>query len=333
MGILATDILIKSMFEASLADLRKNNWILWDIFDGLANDSLSKQDYGNKETAQAVDWFLGNDIQVYLNNRVDTPRFPCITVVRLSSREMTERASLADAELEYEIDPGGITQEVQKRYDNFTPSAYNLAAGQVTLPANSTTHKMFVGQFLVSNISGKAYLIRKVIDLSNFLIAAGTNDDFTNCYIAPPTSLWNLQKELVFLDEQFAIGLHTESNLSQALWMRQLAQYCVLRYKEAYLERRGFELSTFNVGDITQNPHFNGTEMVWSCMMSLSGQVQADFIKYAAPRLEGVRSGIFIVDGPKTPPQYLNEVENQGWAMESDEKKKGRRRRRKGDLE
>jgi hypothetical protein len=319
MGILATDILIKSMIEGALADLRKNNWILFDIFDGLADDPMSKNDYGHKEVERAIEWFLGNDIQVYLNNRVDTPRFPCFTVVRLSSREMTDRASLSDDSMESEIEPRGITKQAQKVYQTFTPKAYNPADGTVTMPDGTITNNVYVGQFLISKKSGKAYVIRKVTGLPTFQIAPNIGDDFTNCYIAPPTSLWNLQKELVFLDETFAIGMHAESNLSQALWLRQIGQYIFLRYKEAYLERRGFELSTFNTGDISQNPHFNGTEMVWSCMMSVSGQVQADFIKYAAPKLQGVKAGIFIIDGPKTPQQYAVEVSEQGWAMQGDE--------------
>jgi hypothetical protein len=332
MGIIATDIVLKTMFEAALADLRKNSWILFDIFGELANDTLSKQDYGHKEVDMAIEWFKGNDIQVYLNNRVDTPRFPCITIVRLSSREMTDRASMADDGMESQIDPINITEQVQKMYQTFTPGAYNLAGGIVTMPAPLTTFKTFVGQFLVSGKSGKAYVIQKVLSNTTFQIAPGTTDDFTNCYIAPPTNLWNLQKELVFLDEQFAIGLHAQSNLSQALWLRQLVQYIMLRYKEHYIERRWIGLSTFNVGSIDQNPHFNGTEMVWSCMCSFSGQVQADFIKYAAPKLQGVKAGIFIIDGPKTPAAYANAAAAQGWEMVGDEKK-GRRRKYKGDLE
>ena len=234
--------------------------------------------------------------------------------------------------MESEISPGGITQEVQKVYQTFTPSAYNSVDGTMTLPTGENTNKMFVGQFLVSKKSGKAYIIRKLVGLTQFQILAGTTDDFTNCYIAPPTSLWNLQKELVFLDETFAIGMHAESNLNQALWLRQIGQYIMLRYKEAYLERRGFGLSTFNVGDIQQNPHFNGTEMVWSCMMSLMGQVQADFIKYAAPKLQGIKGGIFIIDGPKTPKAYQEQAADQGWEMVGDEIKR-RNKKFKGDLE
>ena len=51
--IIATDILLKSMFEAAFNDLRKNPWILDDIFGGMALDPLSRVEYGYKEVEQA----------------------------------------------------------------------------------------------------------------------------------------------------------------------------------------------------------------------------------------------------------------------------------------
>jgi hypothetical protein len=332
MGILASDILLKTMFEAALADLRKNTWILSEIFEGLTNDPLSTMDYGWKEVDKAKEWFMGNDIPVYLTNRVDTPRFPCITIVRTSSREMTERTAMADDHEPSEIDPYLITKNPQRMYNFFTPAGYNSTTGVVTLPENLQTNRMFVGQFIVSKRSGKAYIITQVLAPNQFMILPGTNDDFTSAYIAPPTSLWNLEKELTFVEEAFAIGMHAESDINQAIFLRQLVQYIVLRYKEAFMERRGYELSTFNVGSIDVNPHFNGTEMVYSCMMTLSGQVEANFIKYAAPKIQGIKAGLFILDGPKTPEEYLIYAERQGWEMEGDEGKR-KRRKPKGDLE
>jgi hypothetical protein len=318
MGILATDILIKTMIEGALADLRKNNWILDDIFADLANDPLARLDYGHKEIQRAREWFLGNNIDVYLVNRVDTPRFPCITVVRTSSREMTERDSLADIGSEEDFDPIDITKQIQVTYTEFTPKAYNKQKGLFTLPDNIDTTNMLPGQYLVSKRSSKAYVINAVLGPKAFLITPGIDDDFTNAYVVPPTALWNLNKELTFLEEQFAIGLHAESDLNQAIWLRQIAQYIFLRYKEAYLERRGFELSTFTLGSIDENPHFNGAERVYSCSMSLSGQVEANFIKYAAPKIQGIKGGIRIIDGPRTPDEYQIYAQSQGWKMEED---------------
>lgn len=318
MGVIATDILLKTMIEGAFADLRKNTWIVDDIFSDLAFDPMAKTDYGWKEVQQAKEWFLGNKIDVYLSNRIDTPRFPCVTIVRLSSREMTERDALGDEGWEGEVDPTGITAKPEIEYQAFTPRAYDKSKGTITLPEGQNTFNMFPGMFLVSKRTGKAYVISKVVDDIRFRIAKGTDDDFTECFIVPANKLWNLKKELTFLEETFAVGLHAQSDMNQAIWLRQLVQYIFLRYKEAYLERRGFELSTFNVGSIDINPHFNKVEMVWSCMMSVSGQVETNFIKYAAPKLKGVRAGIRIIDGPRTPEEYQKYAQRQGWKMEAD---------------
>lgn len=318
MGIISTDILIKTMIEAAFADLRKNSWLLDDIFGELAQDNFANREYGYKEVAAAKQWFLANNIDVYLVNRVDTPRFPCITVVLTDSREMLDRTSLADEGYIDEIEPYSITKRIQKVYNNFTPASYNKEKGYVTFPEGITTDMAVAGQFLVSSKTGKAYVINSVIDNKIFQIATEVKDDFTDCYIAPPTSIWNLHKELTFLQESFAIGMHTQSDLNQAIWLRQLMQYVFLRYKEAYLERRGFELSTFSVGSIVENPEFKGVELIWSCPMTVSGQVQADFVKFAAPKLQGIKGGVRIMDGPKTPEAYLQYVEKQGWKMQKD---------------
>lgn len=320
MGILATDILIKTMIEAAFADLRKNQWIIDDIYADLAADPFAKVEYGYKEVMQAKEWFLENNMDVYLTNRIDTPRFPCVTVVRLSSREMQERDAMGDEGSLEEIDPTeeGITPQSQVTYSSITPKAYNKAKGIVTMPDGQTTDNMLAGQFLVSKKNAKAYVISKVLSDKTFMIAPGTDEDFTEAYVIPPTNIWNLQKELTFLEESFAIGLHAQSDVNQAIWLRQLVQYIFLRYKEAYLERRGFELSTFTTGSIDVNPHFNGTEQVYSCMLTLSGQVEGNFIKYAAPKLQAAKGGIRIIDGPRTPEEYQALAQKQGWKMIKD---------------
>lgn len=319
MGILATDIVIKTAIEAAIADLRKNKWILSDVYGDLAGDPMAATDYGYKEVERATEWMLGNDIGVYITNLVDTPRFPCITIVRTSSREMQERAALADDFSMEDIEPAGITRQNQRMTPEFTPKAYDKTKGIVTLPDSITTSAVFNGQYLVAKRSGKAYIIQHVLTSSSFQIAAGTNDDFTEAYVVPPTSLWNLQKELTFLEETFAIGMHAQSDINQALWLRQLMQYIMLRYKESYIEKRGVELSSYHVGAIDANPHFPATELVFSCTMTLVGQTEASFVKYASPKLQGTKVSIRIADGPKTPEQYQKYADAQGWSMAADE--------------
>lgn len=317
MAVIAVDVLIKTMIEAAFADLRKNSWILEDVFSGLATDTLANTEYGFKEVEAAKKWFLNNNIEVYLNNRIDNPRFPCITVVHTSSREMTERASTSDEGFIEDYNPEDITAQVQKVYKNFTPSKYDHKTGYVTMPLGLTTSDVIPGQFLVSQRSGKAYVIIKNLDDETFVINKNIKDDFTDCFISPPTALWNIHRELTFFDESFAVGMHTQSDVNQAIWLRQLMAYIFLRYKEAYLERRGYEISTFSIGSIEVNPHFEA-EKVFSCPLNLNGQVQVDWIKFAAPKLQGTAGGIYIIDGPRTPEEYRKYAKKQGWQMIED---------------
>lgn len=319
MGILASDLAVKSAIEAALADLRSNSWILEDIFAGLANDPLTSKDSGYAEVYAAKSWFMETSIPVYFNNRVDTPKMPCITVVRTSSREALDRTSLADDQIyTEEIEPQSINRQIINVIDQFTPKAYNKSVGEVTLPNGITTFAVSPGQFLVSKKSSKAYVIEKVIDDVTFKIADNTNDDFTNCYIVPALSLWNLEQGVTYLHETFSIGLHAQSDTQQVLWLRQIIQYIFLRYKEAYLERRGLELSTFSVGSVDVNPSFDGIELIFTCMAQLECVVEATFIRYAAPKLGKVTGGVKIIDGPKTPEAYQSLAQKQGWSMEED---------------
>src|SRR5271166_590598 len=208
MAIIATDILIKTMIEAAVADLKKNSWILDDVFGGLATDPLSSQEYGYKEVYKAKKWFLENEINIYLHNRIDNPTFPCITIVQSQSAEMIERASLGDERGSYPIEqvrPGGRSIQPQIVVGPFNPIAYQPTStiknqAIVTMPTEFNTTQVVPGQFLVSIVSGKAYEILQVTGSNSFTIASGVMDDFSGAYVTPPTSLWNLNRELTFFN-------------------------------------------------------------------------------------------------------------------------------------
>lgn len=318
MSVLATDILIKTMLEAAIDDLRANQWLLDDVFSGLVTDPLSKDQYGYKMVKAAKDWFISNDIKVYSAFRIDTPTFPCLTIAPAPADEATDRASLADEGSIEDFDPQGTELQPQVVYPSFTPAAYNRATGMVTFPSGTTTDYIVPGQFLVSRRSGKAYQILQCLSTVDFTIKADVKDDFTDAYIVPPTALWNLHREQTFIRESYSIGCHAQSDPVQATWLRQIVLYSLCRYKEAFLEARGFELSTFRAGPMDKNPYFEA-EQVYSSVVNLSGTVELSWIKFVAPKLQSAQQGIRIIDGPKTPPGYEEMAKNQGWHMEGDD--------------
>ena len=318
MGLVATDIVVKSTIEAALAHLRQNEWLWDDIWGELATDPLSRVEYGWKEVDAAKRWFKANNVLTVFPFRQDGPTLPCFTVLVTSTGEDTEVATLGDEGEEFDdFDPKQNALQPQRVYAPFTPKKYDMSTGTITFPDSLTTNFVVPGQFMVSQKSGKAYQIYKIAG-NGFQIKAGTRDDFTDGYIVPPTSLWNEKKERTKIAENVVIGVHAQSDPVQCMWMRMLIMYILLRYKEAYFESRGFDLTTFTCGEIDLNPNFQNSDRVYSCFVTLTGKIETRWIKYVAPKLQSTQVDIRIADGPKTPEAYLKQVQAQGWSMPPD---------------
>lgn len=319
MGLVSTDIVIKSAIEAAMDHLRQNEWLWDDVWGELAMDPLSKVEYGWKDVDAAKRWFKGNNVRVVFPFRQDAPVLPCFTVVVTSTAEMAERATLGDeGEEEDDFDPKQKALLPQKVYREFTPKAFDRDTGTVTFPDNLTTQFVVPGQFLVSSRTGKAYQIYEVAADDKFKIKEGVREDFTDAYIVPPTTLWNSKKERTKIGETIVVGVHAQSDPVQCIWMRMLIAYILLRYKEAYFESRGLDLTTFTISEIDLNPNFQASDKVYSCFVTLNGEIETRWIKYVAPKLQSTQVSIRIADGPKTPEGYLKQVQRQGWQMAQD---------------
>ena len=317
--VISTDILVKTAIEAAFVDLRRNPWILDDTFGALKNDPISRVEYGQKEVQRAKEWFLNQNIPIFLQFRIDEPVFPCITVVSTSAVEDESRASLADAFIETDIDPVtmGMRSVQQRIYDNLNPTAYDPSTGLVSFSDTTNMDALHKGQYLVSSRSGKTYQITKIVSGSQFKIAPNVSDDFNGSFISPVDINWVQYKEVVYTRETVTIGLHAQSNPNESFWLYQIMLYVILRYKEVYLDQRGFELSTFSVDAMARNPAFE-SDIVFSRHITLSGTSMLDFIKYVAPKLQNISGPLLISDAPATPTAYKDQVSKQGWEPAAD---------------
>jgi hypothetical protein len=305
------------MLEASIADLRRNSYILDDIYNGLVEDPLSSIEYGYKEVTEAKKWFLNNQITVYLPYRVDSPTSPCIAIMQNAASEIDSRASLADDGSDEDYDPAKAGKPVTYVVPQFTPTAYDSTTGQIILPDPYTTYAIATGMYIVAK-SGKAYAITSVVDDKTIAISSGVNtEDFLDAYIIPQYQAYSLRRENAFLNESWSISVYASSDPTQALWLRQLVAYSLFRYREAYLEARGFEISSIQMGPIVLDPNYQGDRM-YTAKITLSGTVPATWIKYIAPKFGKVYGQIKIMDGPKTPESIKESVKKQGWEMAAD---------------
>jgi hypothetical protein len=316
MAILATDILIKTAMEGALADMRRNEYLLDDCFGGLVDDVLSKAEFGTKELNQAKNFIINNNIPVYLPYRVDSPSTPALLITRSQATEANDRASLADDGEDQAYDPAKAGQPLHRIVPPFTPTFYDAVQGMVTMPSPHTTYQVAAGMFLMAK-NGRSYQITQILDDVTFLIAANINEDFTGCYIVPETKTWLAHRENLFFSEGWTITVMASGEPIFAEWLRQLVIYCLSRYREAYLEARGFEISSMQAGPVYLDPSFEGTK-VFAAKITLSGTVPATWIKYISPVFAKVEGGIKILEMPKTPEYYMDQVAKQGWSSVND---------------
>lgn len=319
MGIVQTDILVKTAIEAGLDELRANNYLLDDISASFCGPDISDVEYGQKERKRFKDWFIANNIPVFMQYRMDTPQFPCIVIVDAGSQEMENRAALGDdSGAPYDFDPEMVAFTPDYVYRPFVPAGYDPTTGTVTFPKGTTTVNLFAEMMLVSK-TGKAYEVKKITGTTTFQIKPGTRDDFNGAYIARAYSLWNQQREQTFMRQSYSVVCMAESDPVYCNWLHMIVTYILLRGKEVFLEGRGYELSTFSTGPLTLAPRYE-PQNVYFKQVNLSGQVENSWIKFIAPKLAGVKGhpAIRIIDGPRTPPSYRPEVQDQAWDMEGD---------------
>lgn len=301
MGIVATDILIKTMLEAAIADMRKNVWIVEDVFGMLSHDFLASKDYGQKEVEAAVRWFTETEIPVLMAYRIaDLPPVPCIVVSYNEVNEALDRASLADQRMVSSMDPTSLISNARNITATFSVSSYDQATGEVIVPDTISLNNIRPGQFLVAGKSGKAYVIYEITGDKTFRIKEGLVENFTKSHIRSKFGVWNLEQEITFMNESYTIACHANGNAGCAQWLWQIVMYCLLRYKESYLEGRLFELSSVRSSPLQRNNSF-GADTVHSRYITLNGVVPATWIKYAAPKLEVITGQVTICDGPNAP--------------------------------
>ena len=96
------DVIVAESIRQGLDDIRKNIWLLDDIFSAFVKQPALAEKYGQKEIDAAKDWFLNNKIEVNLRYRNDKDQFPCVTIAMGGSVEKDDMKHLGDLSTEVE---------------------------------------------------------------------------------------------------------------------------------------------------------------------------------------------------------------------------------------
>ena len=291
MGILQSDVLIRTAVEHTINEMRKNPWLIDDVFSELVTDPLLNEIYGQKEINNAKEWFLNNKIEVLLKNRIDSQHIPCVTIALGESREDEGESTLADGSTHVDtLTPSRIGKPIAYIIKPFAPVGYDKDTGVLQLPENADISLVSAGMLVFDVQSGNAYPILDKQAPNSVVIAAGTELTLSECGILPQFMVWKARRERASFRESYTIGCHVSGDPSTLLWLHSIVKYGLLRYRETLFEARNFQISSIRSTDMMRNGQFDmGADNVYSRWITISGLVENDWLKSPKRVIETIR--------------------------------------------
>lgn len=322
--IFAGDVLIKTAIEQGLEDIRKNIWLMDDILSHMKEPAL-KDKYGQKEIDAAKEWFLNNNVSVYLQHRMDKDELPAVIIGLGSSIELEEMKHMGDLSTSVEtLMPGDIGKPIPYVVKPFVPEAYDDDNGLVQVSSEIDIAAVAQGMILVDPDTGNGYEILDLLPNNVIQIEANLNIDATRLAVVPKFQIYKVRREHSFFAETYTIGCHVHGDVAPLLWLHAIVSYTLLRYRESLLEGRCFAQSKISSSDLVPNQEMSvaGGENVYSRYITLTGQVENSWLKSPKRVIEsivfasepdkdnGFKGGIKIIS--QQAPEFLD-TEDEPW--------------------
>lgn len=280
-GMFQGDLLVRGALTAALKDLRANPWLLDFAFAGVPQDGLTVDEYGEADVARAKEWFMRTQIPVRMMPRNSSPpTFPCITV-RLSSEAEAE-VTLAD--INYE--PTEYNDEQPPLTAPFDPVSYDPATGIMVLPPQVPAQLVVSAGQLVVDRSGVQHPILDSPDEATAVLAKDVSADFHGAFVVGRKPGSATQIESVSERASFLVGVHVQGEPAHLLYLHSIVKFVLYVYKQALLERRGFERTSFSSSDFERNAAFED-EAVFSRYVTLNGYSRQFWPKGISPTVSG----------------------------------------------
>lgn len=289
--IFQNDLTIKMSIQLGLDDIRKNDWLIEDILGDCVSNPYLIDKYGNKQIDACKEWFKNNQIDIYMADRRDRDRFPCITITLGTSSEKPEMKSMADQSTEkVKLLPNKINKPIPYVVKPFVGFSYNSTTGEVTIPANaSNVEGIALGMILVDPITAQGYVINDITS-NGVIVEPGLTITATKLGILPQNQFYEARVEHAFFQETYNIGCHAHGDPQALLWLHSIVLYSILRYRESLLEAQGFGESVLSSSDLSANSSGSGAagEEIWSRYITLTGMVENTWIKSPRRVIEAV---------------------------------------------
>jgi hypothetical protein len=282
LGIAQGDIIVRTAIIAGLADLRENPKLLNYVFSSLPKDALTYRNYGEEQVKLAKDWFLSQDIPVFMNTRVDESKVPCITIGQASSNEA--EASLGD--VHYDTTEEDYDEEPIVYGGPYNPLNYVASTGVLTMNSSFDLN-VFPGQYVRDNRGGM-HLISDVLDAYTLVIDPNLNVPLSGLYVVSAPKKKTVSLESVEFRETYEIGCHAHSEPAYLTYLHSILIFILLRYKEELLEARGLTRTSISSGPVMVNQSFQISQPVYTRMTTLAGFVHQYWPKFFTGVIQGV---------------------------------------------
>lgn len=322
------DVVIKTAIELAIDDMKKNPWIIEDVFSDFIENPLLKQKYGMKEISRAKEFILNNQIHFYMKSRLDSEEFPAITISMGNSDEDKDLATLGDNSVIIEtLDPSEIGKPIQFIVKPFQVVSYDKTTGIIEVPEGTEGYDYIgEGMLAVDPDTGNGWIIQGKAGTNGFQIAAGTELEVDQLAVVPRYQAYRARRERIISQEQYNIGCHAHGDPSTLLFLFYVTKYALLRYREGLFEYNNFQLGTIRCTDMIKNDAF-GVDNVYSRFIILTGQAEEDWIKTPFRQWEALefteesslnQTGIKIISNEDTF-EGSDEADNDLWVTIEDE--------------
>jgi hypothetical protein len=291
-GIFPSDIVIRNGLIAGLKNVRANPWLLDFVFAGVPQDALTAEEYGEADVQAMKAWFMKTKVPVLMGARVSSPpTFPCLVIGLASSAE--SKPTLGDVN----YDPVEYNAEQPPLTAKFDPVSYDPATGAMVVPSFVSDSLVLTEGQLVVDAAGAQHQIVGVGDGdADIVLAKDLTCDFHNAYVvgALPGSATHL--ESLNFDETYVVGCYVQGEPWQLICLHSIVVFCLLAFKQSFLEGRGFEGSTVASSDLTRDNSFE-IENVFRRVVTVAGRVRHFWPKGIFPTLSGADDGALQIIG------------------------------------
>lgn len=299
-GIFQGDVIIRTAIEAAIADLRARPDELDYIWSSLAQDELTRnhEGYGETQIALAKQWFLNTEIPVFANVRVpDNVRKGAFITISIQKSDEAYN-TLGDGHWAgAEAVDGGQPFFTRP----FTVSAFDWTTGLITVPDDVASQGVLNKDVVLFTRNGKSFPIVEVVSPT----VVRVDNQQLRIDLRDLRLRWPPLKHLMPLEgeisrELYGIGCHSYHEPIHALYLYGVIRYALSRYREKYLEGRGFQASSMSVGQLDADNNFEA-EIGYSRYIQLTGIVHQVWNKDIKSSLLAVTSRVRVVGGARVP--------------------------------